>query len=460
VSTVGFPVHDDNLIQTYRDPVIEIGGDVSRPLADGAIKFVALATRRKRHDVDDYIQHDGLLPDAVVNGGFLQSVRARRNETLGRLSWTRSNLLGLSFEAGAEASYNTLDDNVDLFSVDENGDQHRIDLPIANAMVKEKRGEVYVNLGKTLSPSLRIDGGINYEFSNLQVTGDANASRTLNFLKPNITLDWKPGGGWHSQLSIRRTVAQLNFYDFISVGDLSAHRVTGSNADLQPQRDWEFHGTVEHPLLGDGLLKFDFGYDVVSKLQDLILIVDDQGKTFSGPGNLGTGKRYFGSLTLDAPLGTLWNGLRAKFTSTLQHTAVDDPITHQPRKWSGFWPSWQWDLNVRRDLGLFSYGFEVSDNQRFTFYRTDEFDTNFNRGAYMTAFIEYRPTPRTAINFFVDNLLDTHAARDRILFSPDRAHPTSVLEEFRDRDRHPAFQITLKQSFGGTTGTKVASKDK
>jgi hypothetical protein len=78
----------------------------------------------------------------------------------------------------------------------------------------------------------------------------------------------------------------------------------------------------------------------------------------------------------------------------------------------------------------------------------------------MTAFIEYRPTPRTAINFFVDNLLDTHAARDRILFSPDRAHPTSVLEEFRDRDRHPAFQITLKQSFGGTTGTKVASRDK
>ncbi|HWC55411.1 MAG TPA: outer membrane beta-barrel protein [Sphingomicrobium sp.] len=460
VSTVGFPVHDDNLIQTYRDPVIEIGGDVSRPLADGAIKFVALATRRKRHDVDDYIQHDGLLPDAVVNGGFLQSVRARRNETLGRLSWTRSNFLGLSFEAGAEASYNTLDDNVDLFSVDENGDQHRIDLPIANAMVKEKRGEVYVNLGKTLSPSLRIDGGINYEFSNLQVTGDANASRTLKFLKPNITLDWKPGGGWHSQLSIRRTVAQLNFYDFISVGDLSAHRVTGSNADLQPQRDWEFHGTVEHPLLGDGLFKFAFGYDVVSKLQDLILIVDDQGKTFSGPGNLGTGKRYFGSLTVDAPLGQFWNGLRAKFTSTLQHTEVDDPITHQPRKWSGFWPSWQWDLNVRRDLGRFSYGFEVSDNQRFTFYRTDEFDTNFNRSAYMTAFIEYRPTPRTAINFFIDNLLDTHAARDRILFSPDRAHPTSVLEEFRDRDRHPAFQITLKQSFGGTTGTKVASKDK
>jgi hypothetical protein len=457
VSATGFPVHDDNLIQTYRDPVIEIGGDVSRPLAGGALKFVALATRRKRHDVDDYIQRDGLLPGAAIDGGFVQSVRAQRNETLGRLSWTRSNVLGFSFEAGAEASYNTLDDTVDLFSIDENGQQQRIDLPIANARVTEKRGEVYVNLGKTLSPALRLDGGVNYEFSRLSVTGDADAQRTLKFLKPNITLDWKPGGGWHTQLSIRRTVAQLNFYDFISVGDLSARRVTGSNADLQPQRAWEFHGSVEHPLLGDGLFKLDFGYDLVSKLEDQILIVDAEGNTFSGPGNLGTGKRYFGVLTIDAPLGNLWKGLRAKFTSTLQHTEVDDPIDHRARKWSGFWPSWQWDLTVRRDAGRFSYGFELSDNQRFTFYRTDEFDTNFNRGAYMTAFFEYRPSPRTALNFSIDNALGTHAARDRLLFRPNRAEPDSEFEEFRDRNRHRSLQITLKHSFGGASATRVAS---
>ena len=128
--------------------------------------------------------------------------------------------------------------------------------------------------------------------------------------------------------------------------------------------------------------------------------------------------------------------------------------------WSGFWPNWQWDLTVRRDSGAWSYGFELSDNQRFTFYRTDEFDTNLNRGAYMTAFVEYRPNPRTAITFSVDNLLDTHAARDRLLFSPNRAAPVSVINEFRDRDRHPSFQITLKHSFGGGSGARVASKGK
>jgi hypothetical protein len=148
VTPTGAPVHDDNLIQHYRDPVIELGGDVTRPLAGGAIKFVGLATRRKRHDVDNYIQHDGLLDGAAtVNGGNEQTVRARRNETIGRLSWTRSNLLGVSFEAGAEAAYNTLDDKVDLFDIDEHGEKVRADVPIATARVAEKRGEIYVNVG-------------------------------------------------------------------------------------------------------------------------------------------------------------------------------------------------------------------------------------------------------------------------------------------------------------------------
>ena len=52
------------------------------------------------------------------------------------------------------------------------------------------------------------------------------------------------------------------------------------------------------------------------------------------------------------------------------------------RRWSNFWPDWQWDLSVRRDRGPFSYGFELTDNQRWTTYRTDGFDTNFNGGAY------------------------------------------------------------------------------
>ena len=113
---------------------------------------------------------------------------------------------------------------------------------------------------------------------------------------------------------------------------------------------------------------------------------------------------------------------------TLQRTQVDDPITGKPRKFSGFFPDWQWELDVRRDRGPLSFGFSLNDGQRFTFYRTDEFDTNFNGGAYGTAFVEYRPSARTAITFDVDNVLNTTANSDRLIFWPNRAAPIPIVE--------------------------------
>jgi len=463
VSPFDGPQHDDNLFQHYKDPVFELGGDVTRPLAGGAIKLVGLATRRKRHDFDQYVQRDGLIDEGgVTNGGFDQLIDAKRNETIGRLSWTRANLLGLSFEAGAEAAYNTLDDHVELNAVDEDGNRVPIDLSIADATVKEKRGEVYVNLGKALSPTLRVDGGVNYEYSNLKVRGDAIADRTLKFLKPNITFDWKPGGGWHAQVSVKRTVAQLDFYDFISVGDLSTKRINGGNADLEPQRTWEFRATVDHPLFGDGLFKLDLGHDLVSKLQDRILICDeidhpgDPNFCADAPGNLGTGRRYFASLTLDAPLAMLWKGLRAKLTGTIQRTRVEDPISGEKRNWSGFFPDWQWDLTVRRDSGPLSYGFELFDQKRTTFFRTDEFDSNFNGAPGWNAFVEYRPAANTSVTLNVDH---TFGKRNRLLFRPNRADPSLIINEFRERDQHISVGLTLKQTFGSGGGAKVAKKD-
>ncbi len=464
VSPTGDSQHDDSLFQHYRDPVFELGGDITQPLAGGAIKFVGLATRRKRHDFDQYVQRDGLIEDGgIVNGGFDQLIDAKRNETIGRVSWTRSNLLGVSFEVGAEAAYNTLDDHVELNEVEEDGTRVPVDLSIADATVKEKRGEVYVSVGKTLSPTLRLDGGVNYEFSNLKVRGDAVADRTLKFLKPNITLDWKPGRGWHTQLSVKRTVAQLDFYDFISVGDLSTKRINGGNAELQPQRTWEFRASVDHALFGDGLFKLDLGHDLVSMLQDRILICDevdhpgDPNFCADAPGNLGTGRRYFATLTLDAPLGMLWKGLRAKLTSTIQRTRVEDPINGRQRNWSGFFPDWQWDLTVRRDAGSLSYGFEVFDNKRFTFFRTDEFDSNFNGAPGWNAFVEYRPSSKTSVTLNVDHVF---GKRNRLLFRPNRADPDFIINEFRERDQHISVGLTLKQTFGGGSGgAKIAKKD-
>lgn len=456
---VGEP-RDDSLIQDYDNKVIELGGDITRPLAGGAIKLVGLATRRKFDDFDSYIERDGLLEDGAVQvGGFEQIRASKRDETIGRLSWSRQDVGGFSLEAGGEAVLNTLDSNVQLFVIEEDGSKDQIDLPIDDAVVREKRGEIFVNAGRQLNPGLRVDAGMRFEYSHLTVTGDAQADRKLKFFKPNLTVDWRPGGGWHTQLSVKRTVAQLDFFDFISAADLSSGTVSGGNAELVPQRAWEVRATVDRPIFGEGIAKLDVGHDIISLLQDRVLVFDDKGNAFDAPGNIGTGKRWFARLTLDAPLGKLWSGLRAKFNGQLQRTRVDDPISGEPRNFTGYYPNWEWSVDIRRDLGALSYGFVVGDRDRFTFFRTNEFDTNYNGGPYGTAFVEYRPSPKWAITLDVDNALNTSGNRNRLIFSPNRATPEEVVNELRERNRHLNIGLTIKRSFGaGGTSPAPASQ--
>lgn len=456
VTPSGGPRRDDSLLQDYALPLFELGGDVTRPLAGGAIKLVGLATRRKRDNLDAYLERDGLLADgAMVVGGFEQTQKAKRNETIGRLNWTRQDLAGFAFETGGEAVLNTLDSAVDLFVIDEAGNRARIDLPVDHATVREKRAEAFVNVGRSLGPALRLDAGLTFEHSKLSVRGDTTADRTLQFWKPKATLDWKPGRGWHAQLSVRRTVAQLDFFDFISAAELSTDRVNAGNANLLPQRAWEFRLTLDRPILGDGLVKLDLGHDRISLLQDRVLVFDEAGRAFDAPGNIGAGKRSFAQLNVDAPLGRLWKGLRVKANGTVQRTRVEDPISGEMRNFSGFYPDWQWFIETRRDAGAFSYGFAVRDRDKFKFFRTEEFDVNYNGGPYATAFVEYRPGPRTAITFDVDNLLDTNANRERLLFFPNRAAPEQSAHERRERNRHINVGLTVKRSFGGAGVAKT-----
>jgi hypothetical protein len=450
VTPAGGAPHDDSLFQRYRTPVFEIGGDVTRPLAEGALKLVGLATRRKRNNFEAYVERGGLLTsNPSVVGGFEQLQKAKLDETIGKLSWSRSNLADFSVELGAEAALNKLDNSTRLSVVDEDGERVPIELPIADAQVEEKRGELTLNAGRNLLSTLRLDGGLAYEFSKLTVTGDAEAERGLRFLKPTVSLDWRPKGGWHARVSLRRTVAQLNFYDFISVAELSTDRVNAGNADLRPQRTWELRGTFEKTLLGDGLVKLDLGYDRVSELQDLILTPEG----FSAPGNLGTGTRRFASAQLDAPLEKVGlKGIRLKLNGRLQRTRVGDPISGDERRWSGFFPNWEWGVELRRDAGAWSYGFTVQNRGSIVFFRGDEEEANFNSGAYGLGFVEWRPAPRTSLTFDVDNAFDTRAQRERLFFFPNRGDPVPDFRERRVRNRHVSLGLTLKQTFGRGSG--------
>ena len=444
VYPAGGPERDDRLFLTAKSPAYEIGGDISRPLDGGTVKLVGLMNRRKQENLDTALERVG---DAVV-GGFEQGQEVQRNETVGRLSWSRPDLFGLSFEMGAEGALNTLDADLNLFLLGPDGSRERIDLPIDQATVEEKRAEFYVKAGRKLSDALRVDAGLNYEFSDLAVRGDTTADRVLKFLKPSLTVDWKPGGGWHSQFIIRRTVAQLDFYDFISSAQLSDSRVNGGNADLQPQRAWEARLSVDRPIFGTGLIKLDLGYDHISMLQDRILTEEG----FDAPGNVGTGRRQFANLTIDAPLDRFGlKGTRAKFQGTIQRTRVHDPISDEVRDFSGFFPSWRWVAELRRDAGKWAYGGEIAHRDKFTIFRASEEDINYNGGLFGNAFVEFRPSKQTTVTLNANNLFGTLGIRDRQYTFPNRSFDGPNLREYRERNSHQTFQLTFKRNFGGGT---------
>lgn len=430
---------DDRLSQVARNTQWEIGGDVTRPLAGGGIKLIGLYRTASADNRDDNFN----IVSGNVLGGFIQFVDARRDEAVARLVWNRADVHGWSLETGIEGAFNRLDSDVDLFSVTAGGGQVPIDLSVDEAVVSEYRGEAFVNAGRALSPKLRLDLGLTYESSRLTVRGDAEAERSLRFLKPKVSLDWRPGDGWRMQASLTRTVAQLDFDDFVGAAELANDRVDGGNPDLLPQRAWEVRASVERPVLGDGRVQLAFVYDRISLLQDRIPI-DGGG---DAPGNLGNGRRLALSGTVDVPLAAIGlTGARFTATGVIRDTSVRDPYTGMKRDFSG--PSrWYAELGFRQDLGKIAYGVNYYGQPRNRVFRRNEIDSFDGTEPFLIAFAEYRATPKTTLTVQVENLFDVAGTRKRLFFTPDRTAAAPSVVEDRERNRHAAVSLAVRHSF-------------
>jgi hypothetical protein len=447
VDPVGRPRREDALNSRYDLTEYELGGDVTRPLAGGGVKLIGLATRRRR-DNDDLSLVDLFASNGPGPTGFSQTLNDRQSETLARLVWNRSGWDGWNVEIGAEGTINELRSRVDLFDLaapigNMAGARTRIDLPVDDATVREVRGEAFVNVGRALSPNLRVDGGITVEASRLTVSGDVEAKRTLSFLKPKLVLDWRFAAGWRAQLSAQRTVNQLQFTDFISVAELGSDRVNGGNAQLVPQRSWELLGTLEHPILGDGLVRLEAGYTRISLVQDRVPTPEG----FDAPGNLGDGTVAIARARVEAPLKTLGvKGGRLTLYGSYVPTFVTDPYTLTTRRFTGnsdFYGS----VEFRQDLGSFAWGLLAENGTSSTQFRRDETDRSF-RGMYTQVFAEWRPSKTSVVTFTLENALARPTYRERLFYTPDRTAARPDTREFRRRNGFVVPLLTFKRTFG------------
>ena len=438
VFPAGGPNRDDLFDQDFRYHQFELGGDVTRPLAGGSIKLILLATRtvRDRHELmENRVQGD-------IIGGFSQQQDTTDAESVARIVWSRPAKDGWSIEAGGEAVLNRLDSAVDLFAFLPGGEE-QVDLPLANATVREIRIEPFVNLGRVLAPGLRADFGLTFERSRLTVTGDAEAERTLSYLKPRASIDWRTGR-WQVQARVERTVNQLYFGDFISLAELGNDRVNGGNAELVPQSAWEMLVTAERPFLGTGVIRGELGINFVRQVQDLVPMEDG----LDAPGNLGSGRMRIARLNVDAPLTRFGiKGGRATMRLSIVDTSVRDPYTLRNRHFTNY-TLWVLDIGFRQDLGKFAWGIDTYSNSGSTQYRRNEEDRNYRQNPYVEIFAEYRPDSRTTVTLRVENPLDVDFYRARTFFDPDRSNATPSMLEFRKRKEHITPSLTVKRAFG------------
>ncbi len=362
---------------------------------------------------------------------------------MARLAWSHPSLLGWSAELGAEGAYNRLESDLNLFGIDGQGARTPISLPIDDALVEEYRGEAFVNAGRSLARTLRLDLGVAYEASRLTVTGDATARRTLTYLRPKASIDWTPGK-WHAQLGLKRTVAQLNFGDFVSAASLNDNQTNGGNAEIVPQRAWELLFSADRKILGDGRVKIELGHNWITQVQDRVPTTGG----LDAPGNLGDGETWIARSNLDLPLSRAGlRGMRLSLYGSYVNTSVKDPYTLRDRAFSGN-SLFYYTGELRQDLGRFAWSVSMTGNTGATYFRLNETDTSQGISPNIVAFVEYRPSRRTTITFGIENLLNSPSKRWRYFYQPDRTATTPFQLEYRERASHRGGYLSVKHSFG------------
>ncbi|HLO64691.1 MAG TPA: TonB-dependent receptor, partial [Azonexus sp.] len=234
------------------------------------------------------------------------------------------------------------------------------------------------------------------------------------------------------------------FGDFVGAAELTNDRIDGGNPDLLPQRAWEYRLTVERPVLGDGRLQVQLGFDRISLLQDRVPIEGGG----DAPGNLGTGTRLFVNGTVDVPLASLGiTGGRFTATGVWRDTSVRDPYTGQDRFFSGQ-SKWYAEAGFRQDLGSWAWGVNWYAQPKQSVFRRNEIDSFDGDEPFLTGFVEYRPTQATAVRLGVENIADVRAGRTRLFFQPDRTVTTPSAVEVRERNRHVTVALSLRHNFG------------
>jgi hypothetical protein len=417
---------------------LELGGDVQWTASRHTDVKAIVVFNRERED-----RLSGLRRE--VDGVLVSRQRAQRQtrdaESIARLEvdWTGWQDHYLEFDM--EAAFNVLDNELE-FAVDEGAGFVPVPVPGADSRVEEWRGDIQ------LSDSWRLDEwtlepALGAEVSRISQSGPGGRERSFFFVKPSLSIVHAAVAEAQTRLNLRRSVAQLDFFDFVSATNFGDEEIDLGNPMLEPQSTWVAELAHERRFGEVGVATARLFYNDVRNLQDR-LPIDGQ----DVPGNIGDGRRWGVALETTLPMDSIGlEGARLDMDLRWQASSVEDPVSGVDRPFSGE-SKFRIDTELRQDLvaARAAWGVEVFYRDAVERYELDVLEINED-GVDLGVFVETTRFDRAKVRLAAENLLDRRFARDRLVYAGSRLDPEPAYREVRDFRRGRSVTLSLSGNF-------------
>jgi hypothetical protein len=420
------------------EKIAELGVTHRRIMGDWSLELGALATRRWLTEDEEAVERD-------ASGAFDEAERASRavtsGESIARVSAEREYTNEMRLSLSGEIAFNTLEQDF-ILTQDDGSGPVIVPTPAANARIEEWRGEFSASVSWRPAPRWGIEAASAYEMSQLDQSGDVDASASLSFLKPSLQITRAVGDDHQLRLRFYRDVGQLDFEDFAASAELESSIVDAGNPDLRPETSWraEAAGDFRFEEAAIGLTAYAW---LIEDALDFVP-VGPPGAQFDARGNIGDATLYGLKATFETPAPFIANAsLRGE--GVWQESEATDPLTGQTRPQSEIVES-SLVLEFRHDVPAWgiSWGVEFERERLTPEFRLDRI--TYERDVDdVELWIETR-LAGAKLRAFAESFAGARAERNRSLFNADRLG-TFDGTETRVRDYGHVFGIEMQGSF-------------
>jgi len=285
-----------------------------------------------------------------------------------------------------------------------------------------------------------LQASLGGEYSQLSQDGAGGLTRTFYRPKGFLNLAWQPHPGFDVSARLERVVGQLNFFDFVASGNISAGTQNAGNANLVPPQSWNAQVQVARNLGRWGNATARLYSRWISDIVDVIPVNGGQ-----SPGNLPGiatiyGVQWTSTFNLD-PLGL--RGAKVDLSLQFQKTRLTDPLTHRRRPINENMTR-QIDIVFRHDIPhtQLAYGAEFFQYRQSPLLRLDQRWHSVDHPGSLGAYVEHKNVFGLTVRATVDNLLGTDESFGRRFYDGLRTNAW-LFTENRDRFYGPIFTLTI-----------------